>query len=177
MRGYFGIGVDHVNKAMNVGNLFRTANAFGASFLFTIETTYSPTDSKSDTSRAADQVPLYRYQNASELTLPKDCALVGIEISEDAVDLPSFRHPLCAAYVLGGERTSLDPSLMARCDHVVQIPTRFSLNVATAGAIVMYDRMISLGRFAERPVTPNAKVIPLADHIHGGPIFRTRRDR
>jgi tRNA G18 (ribose-2'-O)-methylase SpoU len=169
--------VDHVNKAMNVGNLFRTANAFGASFLFTIEAAYSPADSKSDTSRAADQVPLYRYKEASELALPKGCALIGIEISETAVDLPSFRHPLRAAYVLGGERTSLDPALMERCDHIVQIPTRFSLNVATAGAIVMYDRMISLGRFAERPVSPNAKVIPLADHVHGGPIFRTRRDR
>ncbi len=162
---------------MNVGNLFRTANAFGASFLFTIDAAYSPTASKSDTSRADEQVPLYRYQTAPELALPKGCALIGIEISEDAVDLPSFRHPLRAAYVLGGERSSLEPALMARCDHVVKIPARFSLNVATAGAIVMYDRMISLGRFAERPVSPNARVIPLADHIHGGPIFRTGQDR
>ena len=162
---------------MNVGNLFRTANGFGASFLFTIDAAYSRADSKSDTSSAADQVPLYRYQKASELALPKGCALIGVEISEKAVDLPSFRHPLRAAYVLGGERSSLEPELMERCDHIVQIPARFSLNVATAGAIVMYDRMISLGRFAERPVSPNAKVIPLADHVHGGPIFRTRRDR
>ncbi len=177
MRGYFGIGVERVSKSMNVGNLFRTANGFGASFLFTIDAAYSFTESKSDTSRAADQVPLYRYRAPEELALPKGCALVGVEITDDAVDLPSFRHPLKAAYVLGAERMSLSPALLARCAHVVRIPTRFSLNVATAGAIVMYDRMISLGRFAERPVSPHGKVVPLADHVHGGPIFRKEREK
>ena len=39
MRGYFGIGVEGISKTMNVGNLFRTAHAFGASFVFTIDAT------------------------------------------------------------------------------------------------------------------------------------------
>ncbi|HKJ73502.1 MAG TPA: RNA methyltransferase [Alphaproteobacteria bacterium] len=177
MRGYFGVGVERVSKAMNVGNLFRTANGFGASFLFTIDAAYSRAESRSDTSRAGDQIPLYRYRTPQELSLPKGCSLIGVEITEDAVDLPSFRHPLRAAYVMGGERTSLSPELLEHCEHVVRIPARFSLNVATAGAIVMYDRMISLGRFAERPVTPHGKTTPLKDHVHGGPVFRTSRER
>mgnify|MGYP001172807552 CR=1 FL=1 len=57
-----------------------------------------------------------------------------------------------AAYVFGPERGNLSPELLARCDHLVRIPTRFCVNLAVAGSIVMYDRMISLGRFAERPV-------------------------
>ena len=40
MRGYFGIGVERVSKPMNVGNLFRTAHAFGASFVFTVNAHY-----------------------------------------------------------------------------------------------------------------------------------------
>ena len=36
MRGYFGIGVENLSKQMNAGSLFRTAHAFGASFVFTI---------------------------------------------------------------------------------------------------------------------------------------------
>ncbi len=36
MRGYFGIGVERITKTMNVGNLFRSAHAFGAGFVFTI---------------------------------------------------------------------------------------------------------------------------------------------
>ena len=31
MRGYFGIGVEGISKPMNLGSLFRTAHAFGAS--------------------------------------------------------------------------------------------------------------------------------------------------
>ncbi len=51
---------------------------------------------------------------------------------------------------LGPERDGLSPELMKRCGFVVRIPTAFSLNVGIAGAIVMYDRLISLGRFARR---------------------------
>jgi len=36
MKGYFGIGVEGVSKATNVGTLFRTAHAFGASFVFIV---------------------------------------------------------------------------------------------------------------------------------------------
>ena len=41
MRGYFGIGVEGINKPFNVGNLFRSANAFDASFVFTVAATYT----------------------------------------------------------------------------------------------------------------------------------------
>ncbi len=75
-----------------------------------------------------------------------------MELLEDAADLPSFRHPLRAAYVLGPERSGLSPAMLAQCRHVVRIPTRFALNLAVAGAIVLYDRLIQHGRFADRPV-------------------------
>ena len=41
MRGYFGIGVAGVSKSMNVGSLFRTAHAFGASYVFTVGAAYA----------------------------------------------------------------------------------------------------------------------------------------
>ncbi len=40
MRGYFGIGVEGVSKPMNLGSLWRTALAFGASFVFTVGAAY-----------------------------------------------------------------------------------------------------------------------------------------
>jgi len=33
--------------------------------------------------------------------LPKGCRLVGVELLDEAVDLPNFAHPQQAAYVLG----------------------------------------------------------------------------
>jgi tRNA G18 (ribose-2'-O)-methylase SpoU len=86
------------------------------------------------------------------MALPQGCTLVGVELIAGAIDLPSFRHPLRAAYVLGPEQGSLSEELLAKCRYVVRIPTSFCVNVAMAGAIVMYDRVRTLGRFADRPV-------------------------
>ena len=176
MRGYFGIGVEGLSKAYNAGALARTAHAFGASFFFAIAPSLQLREMNvTDTSEAASHLPLYRYPDAASLTLPAGCQLVGVELLDEADALPSFRHPLRAAYLLGPERGNLSPELVARCDHVVKIPTRFCVNVGIAGAIVMYDRMISLGRFAERPVRSGGPTEAPPEHVHGTPFMDIRR--
>lgn len=175
MRGYFGIGVEGLSKPMNAGNLYRSAHAFGASFVFTVASSYDPDIRKSDTSDVTGQVPFYSFETLESMRLPEGCALVGVEITDDAIDLPSFRHPRCAAYVLGMERGSLSPELVDCCDHVIKIPTLFSLNLATAGAIVMYDRLISVQRFGARPVVPGGPIDPIPMHKFGEPVIRRNR--
>lgn len=179
MKGYFGIGVEGLSKQQNLGALMRTAHAFGAQFLFTVGANYSRRlGRQSDTSSATDTVPLYEFEGLDDMRLPDGCQLVGIELTDDAIELPSFRHPTRAAYVLGPERSSLTPEMTARCAYVVKIPTRFCINVGLAGALVMYDRMISLGRFADRPVRAGAPTETLQPHVHGGPRLRhLERDR
>jgi hypothetical protein len=66
--------------------------------------------------------------------------------------------------------------MLRRCRHVVRIPTRFALNLAVVGALVLYDRLVQHGRFAERPVGsttsgigPAAVPEPVG---HGPPRFR-----
>ena len=176
-RGYFGIGAEGVSKSANVGALLRTAHAFGASFCFTLGTGFDARAGRSaDTADTPAHVPLWRFDDPASMNLPAGCKLVGIEIHEDAAELPSFRHPLSAAYVLGPERSSLSPALLARCDHLVRIPTRFSLNLAVAGALVLYDRLLQHGRFADRPVmSGGASAAPPARSGHGHPVFRRNR--
>lgn len=171
-RGYFAIGAERISKQMNLGNLMRSAHAFGASFVFTIGAQYKAAEAKSDTSKAMGHLPLYNWGSVNEMQLPEGCKLVGIELLDDAIDLPSFRHPLRAAYVLGPERGSLSHELVERCEYIVKIPTSFCINVAMAGAIVMYDRVRSLGRFAPRPVREGGPVAPVPEHVHGGPLLR-----
>lgn len=176
MRGYFGIGVEGISKPMNLGALLRTAHAFGAAFVFTIGAGFDTRGVRaSDTSDAKQHLPLYAFAGLEELSLPRGCQLVGVELTEDAVDLPSFRHPLMAAYVLGPERGSLSPALQARCAHIVKIPTRFCINVGLAGALVMYDRTLAMGKFAPRPVSSLAEPEALPQHVQGGQIFRRKR--
>lgn len=175
MRGYFGIGVEGISKPANVGAVWRTAHAFGASFVFTISAVADVRAYRqSDTSEAAKHVPFYEYPDTASLALPRGCRLVGVELMAESIELPSFHHPRCAAYVLGPERGGLSPELVERCDFVVRIPTRFSLNLSLAGALVMYDRMVSLGRFAPRAGREGGPTEPLPPHVHGEPTFRRR---
>lgn len=176
MRGYFGIGIEGLSKAMNAGSVFRTAHAFGASFLFTVGAVYKRREiEKSDTSKSVAHVPLYEFATPEELRLPKGCALVGVELMAEAIELPSFRHPAAGAYVLGPERGSLSPALAAMCDSIVKIPTRFSINIGLAAALVMYDRLLSLGRFAARPVAAGGPIEHLPPPEFGPPLARRKR--
>ena len=153
MRGYFGIGVEGISKEQNVGTIARSAHSFGASFFFTIAPDLDVEKFRaSDTSDAFDHVPYHQYDSVEDFELPEGCQLVAVELVEDSIELPSFRHPMRAAYVLGPEMGSVSPELMERADHVIKIPMKFCVNVGVAGALVMYDRVLSMGKFAPRPV-------------------------
>lgn len=153
MRGYFGIGSERISKAMNLGAVLRTAHAFNASFAFTINAHHDAREvNLADTSKSGAHVPLYEWETLADMRLPRGCVLVGVELDDRAVDLPSFRHPLNAAYILGPEKGSLSPQASALCTHLVKIPTRFCVNLSVAAALVMYDRTVSMGGFAPRPV-------------------------
>ena len=179
MRGYFAVGVDGVSKAMNLGNLQRISHAFGASFFFSINAQVRTKDvENADTSHAAGHMPVYRYDDAAALRLPVGCRLVGVEITDEAIELPRFRHPLRAAYVFGSERMSLSPEVLGACEFVVKIPTRFSINVGMAGAIVLYDRVLSLGGHPDRPVRPGGATDTVPPQHHwGAPLARIARTR
>ena len=89
-RGYFAIGVEGISKPVNLGNLLRSAHSFGASFVFTIAADPRALEMRSDTSRTETHVPLYHWRDLAELALPKGCSLVGIEMLEEAADLPKL---------------------------------------------------------------------------------------
>lgn len=172
MSGYFGIGIVGVSKPGNAGNLIRTANAFGANFAFMVAPDFRRNIHKFDTAKTSSAIPVFEAASFEELIMPKGIQLVGVELCDEATVLPSFAHPKRAVYIFGGERISLPEDIKAQCDHLVKIPTNFSLNVATAGAIVMYDRLRALAQFGERPLWHKGQGRPKAPHQHGGPIFR-----
>ncbi len=175
-RGFFAMGVEGITKPGNVGNLVRSAHSFGASYFFTVDPVVDVQEvSATDTSGAFDHMPLYTFNGVDSLSLPDKCKLVGIEFMEDSIELPSFKHPLRAAYILGQERGNLSEAMVEKCDYIIKIPMQFCVNVGVAGAIVMYDRLISMGRFAPRPVREGAPTEFLPEHVHGGQIIRTAK--
>jgi len=168
MRGFFGMGVEGISKGANLGNLVRSTHAFGGSFFFTVAPNVDEDEIRvSDTAASSLHMPFYNFGSIDKMMLPAGCELVGIEFLPDAVDLPSFHHPLRAAYVLGPEMGNLSPAMLELCDHVIKIPMKFCVNVGVAGALVMYDRLVSMGRFAPRPARPGGPTETLEMQLFG----------
>ena len=139
-RGYFGIGVERSKTEANIGTLWRSAFSLGASFIFTIGRRYPR--QASDTTQSWRHIPLLEFVDLDDFLShrPQDAELVGVELCPEARPLETFRHPERAVYLLGPEDGSLSPSALGACQHVVQFDSRFCLNVAAAGTVVMYNR-------------------------------------
>lgn len=147
-RGYYAIGIVHAKKEVNIGTLFRTAQSYGAAFIFTVGRRYAK--QASDTTKAWRHLPLYHFATIEDLVdhLPYDCPLVGVELDPRARPLQSYTHPERACYLLGAEDNGLTEAERQRCHQLVQLPGAYCLNVATAGSLVMYDRWCKRERAA-----------------------------
>src|SRR4029450_13885007 len=132
-------------------------------FVFTLRAQYNRREGfLSDTSDTPRSVPTYNFADLEAFRLPQGCRLVGVEIPDEPTRLPTSRHPRQAAYILGAEREGLSADIQSICDYVVKIPTRFSVNLGVAGALILYDRQLSLGRHAPRPVAEGGPTEALA---------------
>ena len=142
MRGYFGIGVENIKTKHNIGTLLRSANIFDAQFLFTIGRRYKR--QYSDVLNSSKSIPLYTYQDFNDFYqhLPYNCQLIGIELTNESQPIETFVHPERCIYLLGAEDSGLTKKALEKCHKKIQIPGKFCLNVAVAGSIIMYDRVM-----------------------------------
>lgn len=154
MRGYYEIGIYGNKTPENLGTLWRHAALYGASGTFTIQKRY-PHYQPSDTMHTAAHMPLHHYTDSTDFFnhIPFNASVVAVELAPRSVRLGNFRHPEQAVYVLGAEDTGLPKEFLDRCTSVVQIEclAPYSMNVSSAGSILMYDRLIKAQRdIAER---------------------------
>jgi len=139
--GFFGIGVLHSGDEQNIGTLWRSAFILGASFIFTIDKKY--TKQSSDVTKAWSKIPLYHYPDFDNfrLSIPYAASIIAVEMTDTAVLLQEFSHTPRAVYLLGNEADGLPSSVIEQCHHTISLPGDYSLNVAVAGSIVIYDRV------------------------------------
>jgi len=142
MRGYCGIGAIGMKTKINYGTLFRSAYCLNASFIFLIGRRFKK--QSSDTVASYRHLPLYEYANASDFFdhIPYGCVPVAVEITPYAENIINFCHPERAVYLLGPEDGSIPVDILGRCPIVLKIPSRYCLNVAVAGSIILYDRLV-----------------------------------
>lgn len=142
MKGFFGIGIINGKTEANTGMLLRSAGILGASFIFTIGTRYKKARYRGDTPNTPGSLPFYEYLTWEDFknNLPLRCELVAVELSDDSQPLKEFSHPKRACYLLGAEDSGIPEDYLTQANHIVQLPGKYSLNVAVAGSIVMFDR-------------------------------------
>lgn len=140
MSGYFGIAVYHPKNEVNIGTLWRTAYIYNAMFIATIGRRYEP--QSSDTTNTDKHIPLYEYDNFNDFLShrPFNCPLVAVE--QYGESLKDFLHPDRAIYILGAEDHGLPKDVINKCQYYIEIttPKKISLNIATAGALVIESR-------------------------------------
>ena len=139
--GYFGIGCIYMKNPLNYGTLFRSAQVLGADFIFLIGKKFKT--QVSDTMKSYKHIPLYQYENFEDFyeKLPYGCKLIGVELDDKAVSIKDFKHPKQACYLLGAEDDGIPPKIIDKCHNVIKLPGEMSLNVSTAGSIVLFDRI------------------------------------
>jgi tRNA G18 (ribose-2'-O)-methylase SpoU len=141
----FAIGIERAKTEENVGTLWRSAYNFGAAMIFTVGRRYRK--QSSDVLKTWRHIPLLHFATWAEYRAhaPHDWEPIGVEITEEAKPLIEFTHPRCAVYLLGPEDGHLSQEARALTRRIVSIPSRYCLNVAVAGAVVMYDRVAKRG--------------------------------
>ena len=141
-KGFFEIGIINGKSKINLGTLWRSANIMGASGIFTIGKRY-PKRQSSDTMNTPRHIPLREFATFEDFykSIPRDTKLIGVELMEKSKSLFEFKHPERSIYLLGAEDWGIDENTLACCDGIIKVPfDKNSLNVATTGSIIMYDR-------------------------------------
>ena len=139
--------LDNVRSLYNVGSFFRTADAAGVEKLWLCGITGRPPKRAiAKTALGAEEsvawehswepVPLLQSIRQS------GCELAAIETSVHAVDLFDWAPQFPVCVVFGHEVDGVQPAVSELCDTHVRIPmlgAKHSLNVATAGGVVVYE--------------------------------------
>jgi 23S rRNA (guanosine2251-2'-O)-methyltransferase len=139
--------LENVRSLYNVGAFFRTADAVGLEKLYlTGITGYPPQSMIAKTALGAEETVAWQHSGETEKTLVElrsaGYEIAAIETSAHAIDLFDWhpRFPVCVLF--GHETDGLTARAAALADTHIRIPMlgrKHSLNVASAGAVVLYE--------------------------------------
>ena len=139
--------LDNVRSMYDVGAFFRTADGAGIERLLLSGITARPPKSAiHKTALGAEDRVVWQSVDDPLETIKEQRVrgyeIAAVETSDRALDLfdwnPNF--PVCVAF--GHEVEGLAPSLLSACDTHIRIPMlglKHSLNVSSAGAVVIYE--------------------------------------
>lgn len=139
--------LDNVRSAYNVGSFFRTADAVGLDvLLLTGITGAPPSPAIRKTALGAEESVRWEHSwdpvPILDRTLAQGYQVAAIETTPHAVDLFDWDPVFPVCLVFGHEVDGIRPEVAEKCDVHIRIPMlgmKHSLNVATAGGVVLFE--------------------------------------
>lgn len=139
--------LDNVRSMYNVGAFFRTADGIGIEKLYLCGiTAYPPKKAISKTALGAEETVAWEHgwdgPAMIESLRRTGHEIAAIETSLHSVDLFDWRPNFPVCIIFGHEVDGIRPELLDLADTHVRIPMlgqKHSLNVATAGGVVLYE--------------------------------------
>lgn len=141
-----------IRSAINIGSMFRTADAVGVDKIFLTGVTPCPNDKfgrvQKDIEKSALGAETWMPWEYKKMLIPllkslkKDgYTIVAIEQDKRAVDYRKVKVPKRAAFIVGTEVTGLDKKILKECDIIAYIPMygkKESLNVSVACGVALF---------------------------------------
>ena len=141
-----------IRSAINVGAIFRTADAVGIDKVYLVGVTPRPNDQfgriQKDIAKSALGAETWIPWEYKEKLLPLINSLkklgyeiVALEQDEKSVDYRKYKTQSKMAFILGPEVTGLDKKILKVCDKIVEIPMKGkkeSLNVSVACGVALF---------------------------------------
>ncbi len=140
--------LDNIRSAMNVGSIFRTADAFLIEKIYLCGITAIPPNKElMKTALGANDSVDWEYVGETSAIIKRlkidNHHIVGVEQTEKATLLNNFEMPnKKIALIFGNEVFGVNQELIDLCDECIEIPqfgTKHSLNISISAGIVIWD--------------------------------------
>ncbi len=144
--------LSNIRSAVNVGAIFRTADAVGIDKVYLVGCTPRPTDQfgriQKDIGKSALGAETWIPWEYKEKILPliknlkkESYEIVALEQDSKSIDYRKYKKPSKMAFILGPEVLGLDKNTLKNCDKIVEIPMygkKESLNVSVACGVALF---------------------------------------
>lgn len=142
------IVLDNIRSMMNIGSVFRTADAFKLEGIYLCGITAKPPHREiHKTALGATESVEWKYFDNSIDAIKelqqKDFNIIALEQTDNSIDLLKFKPKANEKYavVFGNEVKGVEDEILKLCDNVFEIPqfgTKHSLNISVTAGIVVW---------------------------------------
>lgn len=135
----FALLIFNIKSNTNIGQLIRTANAFGAKEICVVGRKKFSTYGNKSTSSTTKFRHFYQIDEAIDHYKNLEFDIVGIEITDSSTSINKKKFVNDSVFILGNEGSGIHENVLSKCDYCVFIPqfgSGASINVNAACAIV-----------------------------------------